>query len=123
MLFRSVNNWFDCGKKDILLETNKTLLEKNNVYDVDLPIFENTIIVHPVSIGDNCQISDSIIGPYVTIADHTTIQASIIQDSIIGSYSYLKEIILNKSVVGSDTSIRGIKRSLNIGDNTEIDFS
>lgn len=119
----AVNNWFDCGKKDILLETNKTLLEKNNVYDVDLPIFENTIIVHPVSIGDNCQISDSIIGPYVTIADHTTIQASIIQDSIIGSYSYLKEIILNKSVVGSDTSIRGIKRSLNIGDNTEIDFS
>ena len=119
----AVNNWFDCGKKEILLETNKTLLEKNNVYDVDLPIFENTIIVHPVSIGDNCQISDSIIGPYVTIADHTTIQASIIQDSIIGSYSYLKEIILNKSVVGSDTSIRGIKRSLNIGDNTEIDFS
>ncbi len=119
----AVNNWFDCGKKEILLETNKTLLEKNNVYDVDLPIFENTIIVHPVSIGDNCQISDSIIGPYVTIADHTTIKASIIQDSIIGSYSYLKEIILNKSVVGSDTSIRGIKRSLNIGDNTEIDFS
>ena len=119
----AVNNWFDCGKKEILLETNKTLLQKNNVYDVDLPIFENTIIVHPVSIGDNCQISDSIIGPYVTIADHTTIKASIIQDSIIGSYSYLKEIILNKSVVGSDTSIRGIKRSLNIGDNTEIDFS
>lgn len=119
----AVNNWFDCGKKDILLETNKTLLEKKHVYDVDLPIFENTIIVHPVSIGDNCQISDSIIGPYVTIADSTTVTASIIQDSIIGSFSSLKEIILNKSVVGSDTSIRGIKRSLNIGDNTEIDFS
>ncbi len=118
-----VNNWFDCGKKEILLETNKTLLEKNNVYDVDLPSFENTIIVHPVSIGDGCEIKDSIIGPYVTIADNTKIDASIIQDSIIGSYSYLKEIILNKSIVGSDTSIRGIKRSLNIGDNTEIDFS
>lgn len=118
-----VNNWFDCGKKEILLETNKTLLDKNNVYDVDLPSFENTIIVHPVSIGDHCIIEDSIIGPYVTIADHTTIRASIIQDSIIGSYSHLKEIILNKSIVGSDTSIRGIKRSLNIGDNTEIDFS
>ncbi len=109
-----VNNWFDCGKKEILLETNKTLLEKNNVYDVDLPSFENTIIVHPVSIGDGCEIKDSIIGPYVTIADNTKIDASIIQDSIIGSYSYLKEIILNKSIVGSDTSIRGIKRSVYI---------
>ncbi len=118
-----VNNWFDCGKKDVLLDTNRMLLEKNHIYDVDLPSFENTIIVHPVSIGEGCDITDSIIGPYVTIGDNTRINASIIQDSIIGSYSHLKEIILNKSIVGSDTSIRGIKRSLNIGDNTEIDFS
>jgi glucose-1-phosphate thymidylyltransferase len=88
-----------------------------------LPVYDNTIIIHPVSIGDNCDISDSIIGPYVTIASNTTIEASIIRDSIIGSYSTLREIILNRSVIGSDTSIRGIRRSLNIGDNTEIDFS
>ncbi len=118
-----VKNWFDCGKKEILLETNATLLQKNSVYDVDLPLFDNTIIVHPVSIGENCIITDSIIGPYVTIAPNSRIDASIIRDSIIGSYSTLREIILNKSIIGSDTSIRGIRRSLNIGDNTEIDFS
>jgi glucose-1-phosphate thymidylyltransferase len=118
-----VNNWFDCGKKEILLETNASLLQKHNLFDVDLPVYDNTIIIHPVSIGDNCDIKDSIIGPYVTIASNTTIEASIIRDSIIGSYSTLREIILNHSVIGSDTSIRGIRRSLNIGDNTEIDFS
>ena len=118
-----VNNWFDCGKKEILLKTNESLLHKYNLFDVDLPVFDNTIIIHPVSIGDNCAISDSIIGPYVTIASNTKIEASIIRDSIIGSYSTLREIILNHSVIGSDTSIRGIRRSLNIGDNTEIDFS
>jgi glucose-1-phosphate thymidylyltransferase len=118
-----VNNWFDCGKKEILLETNAMLLQKHKTYDVDLPVFDNTIIVHPVSIGENCDIKDSIIGPYVTIAANTHIDASIIRDSIIGSYSTLREIILNKSIIGSDTSIRGIRRSLNIGDNTEIDFS
>ncbi len=119
----AVKNWFDCGKKEILLETNAMLLQKNNTYDVDLPVFDNTIIVHPVSIGENCIITDSIIGPYVTVAPNTNINASIIRDSIIGSYSHLREIILNKSIIGSDTSIRGIRRSLNIGDNTEIDFS
>lgn len=118
-----INNWFDCGKKEILLETNRSLLEKHNIFDVDLPVFDNTIIIHPVSIGDNCDITDSIIGPNVTVASNTKIEASIIRDSIIGSYSVLREIILNRSVIGSDTSIRGIRRSLNIGDNTEIDFS
>ena len=118
-----INNWFDCGKKEILLETNRSLLEKHNTFDVDLPVYDNTIIIHPVSIGDNCDITDSIIGPHVTIASNTKIEASIIRDSIIGSYSVLREIILNHSVIGSDTSIRGIRRSLNIGDNTEIDFS
>ena len=118
-----INNWFDCGKKEILLETNRSLLEKHNTFDVDLPVFDNTIIIHPVSIGDNCDITDSIIGPHVTVASNTRIEASIIRDSIIGSYSVLREIILNHSVIGSDTSIRGIRRSLNIGDNTEIDFS
>jgi glucose-1-phosphate thymidylyltransferase len=118
-----VNNWFDCGKKDILLKTNESLLTKHKIFDVDLPVYDNTIIIHPVSIGDNCDITDSIIGPYVTIASNTKIESSIIRDSIIGSYSTLREIILNHSVIGSDTSIRGIRRSLNIGDNTEIDFS
>jgi glucose-1-phosphate thymidylyltransferase len=118
-----VKNWFDCGKKEILLETNAMLLQKKSAYDVDLPVYDNTIIVHPVSIGENCVITDSIIGPYVTVAPNTRIDASIIRDSIIGSYSTLREIILNKSIIGSDTSIRGIRRSLNIGDNTEIDFS
>jgi glucose-1-phosphate thymidylyltransferase len=117
-----VNNWFDCGKKEVLLDTNRSLLEKNNIFDVDLPTFDNTIIVHPVSIGQNCKISNSIIGPYVSIGNNTTVESSIIIDSIIGSFTALNEIILNKSVIGSDTSIRGIKRSLNIGDNTEIDF-
>ena len=35
----AVKNWFDCGKKEILLETNAMLLQKNNTYDVDLPVF------------------------------------------------------------------------------------
>ena len=105
-----VKNWFDCGKKDILLDTNRTLLEKNNIYDVDLPVFENTIIVHPVSIGEGCTLTDSIIGPYVTIGDNVHIKASIIQDSIIGSYSHLKEIILNQLTCTSKHLSRNLCR-------------
>jgi glucose-1-phosphate thymidylyltransferase len=123
MVAMPVATWFDCGKKEILLDTNKTLLEKQGLYNVDLPAFENTIVVHPVSIHHDCQISDSIIGPYVTIGEGANIRSCILKNSIIGSYTRLDNIMLERSIVGNDTSIRGARQSLNIGDNTEIDFS
>jgi len=117
-----VNNWFDCGKKEILLETNTTLLRKAGFATLRNPRFEKTVIIDPVFIGENCKISNSIIGPNVTIGDNTTIDNSIIKDSIIGSFTKLEAITLHQSVIGSDALIRGFSQSLNIGDNTEIDL-
>lgn len=118
-----VDNWFDCGRREILLQTNATLLDREGYANDDLPAFENTIFIHPVSIGKNCQIQNSIIGPHVTVGENTSINYSIIKESIIGSYSKIEEVTLNQSLVGSDAAIKGLSQSLNIGDNTEIDFS
>lgn len=118
-----VDNWYDCSKKDVLLETNAMLLKNADYVSEDLPSFYNTVINHPVSIGNNCNISNSIIGPNVTIGENATIQFAIINDSIIGNYANIEEIVLQHAVVGNDTSIKGLRQSLNIGDNTEIDFS
>lgn len=119
----TVDNWFNCGKREVLLETNAILLDREGYASNDLPEFDSSIIIHPVSIGENCQISNSIIGPHVTIGHDANIQNAIVKDSIIGNYASLKEVILYKSVVGNDTAITGMRHSLNIGDNTEIDFS
>jgi glucose-1-phosphate thymidylyltransferase len=117
-----VENWFDCGRKETLLESNATLLKK---FVQDNPVkyeFENTVIVQPVSIGTGCNIKNSIIGPNVAIGDNTVIDYSIVKNSIIGSFSNLFDIVLETSVIGSDTNLRGETRSLNIGDNTSIDL-
>ena len=117
-----VENWFDCGRKETLLESNATLLKK---FVQDNPVkyeFENTVIVQPVSIGVGCNIKNSIIGPNVAIGDNTVIDYSIVKNSIIGSFSNLFDIVLETSVIGSDTNLRGETRSLNIGDNTSIDL-
>lgn len=121
--FRSfkVENWFDCGRKETLLESNALLLKKFAT-DTDAGQFENTVIVPPVSIGTGCVIKNSIIGPNVAIGENTTVDYSIVKDSIIGSYSNLFDIVLADSVIGSDTNLRGESRSLNIGDNTSIDL-
>jgi len=117
-----VTNWFNCGKKESILETNAILLKKmgGNVPTAD--IFKDTIIIHPVSIAAGCSISNAIIGPNVAIGPNTTITQSIIRDSIIGGFTHLHEVVLDNSLIGSDASVKGLSRSLNIGDNTEIDF-
>jgi glucose-1-phosphate thymidylyltransferase len=79
-------------------------------------------VVPPVSIGKNCDIKNSIIGPNVAIGDDTIINYSIIKESIIGSFANLYDIVLEESLIGSDTEVKGESRSLNIGDNTEIDL-
>ena len=119
----TANNWFDCGKKEILLKTNAMLLDKEGYASSNLPAFDNSIIIHPVSIGKNCVITNSIIGPHVTIGENVNINYSIVKKSIIGSFSFIEEVVLHHSVVGSDAAIKGLSQSLNIGDNTEIDFS
>ena len=117
-----VKHWFDCGKKETLLESNATLLKKFGGNVIDGHDFKDTIIIPPVSIAAGCEISNSIIGPHVAIGANTSIKHSIVRDSIIGSYTNLYEVVLDNSLIGSDASVKGLSRSLNIGDNTEIDF-
>lgn len=118
-----VTQWFDLGKKEILLETNAILLRKFGDLAVHKGSCENSIIIPPVSIGEGATISSSIIGPNVTIGEQTVVQSSIIQNSIVGNYTKLENVTLRSSLIGSDASIKGFTQSLNIGDNTEIDLS
>jgi glucose-1-phosphate thymidylyltransferase len=117
-----VKHWFDCGKKESLLETNALLLKKTGGITVDPNLYVNSIIIPPVSIADGCVIENAIIGPHVTIGNNTTIKSSIVRESIIGSYTTLDEVVLDNSLIGSDAAVKGLSRTLNIGDNTEIDF-
>jgi len=117
-----VKNWFDCGKKETLLESNATLLKKFGGHIHESLKSENSIIIPPVSIGPGCVLKNAIIGPHVAVGANTNIQYSIVKDSIIGSYTNLFEVVLDNSLIGSDASVKGLSRSLNIGDNTEIDF-
>jgi glucose-1-phosphate thymidylyltransferase len=117
-----VKNWFDCGKKETLLESNTTLLKKfGGTIDENL-LSENSIIIPPVSIGNGCRLKNSIVGPHVSVGPNTTLEYSVVRDSIIGSYTNLFEVVLDNSLIGSDASVKGLSRTLNIGDNTELDF-
>ncbi|RIJ37496.1 sugar phosphate nucleotidyltransferase [Pontibacter oryzae] len=119
----SVDHWFDCGRKETLLEANATLLARPKFRERDYSqMCPGCIIIPPVSIGQDCTISNSIIGPNVAIGDNTTITHSILSNSIIGSFSELGFAVMQDSIIGSDASFKGFSHSLNIGDSTEINF-
>lgn len=117
-----VDAWFDCGKKDILLETNAILLKGEGYVRAKASDYTNTIIIDPVFIGVNSQISHSIIGPNVSVGDHVIMNYSIVKNSIIGPYSHLENANLDNSIIGNDASLKGVSLSLNLGDSTEINF-
>ena len=117
-----VENWFDCGKKDIILQTNQLLLEHGNASNVKTGDYDNVIIIPPVNIAESAKVTDSVIGPYVSVGENAIVERSIIDNSIIGPYSHLENVVLKNSLIGNDAHLNGTIQSLNIGDSTEINF-
>lgn len=113
-----IDGWFDCGKVETLLETNRTLLDEMEPDDGR----EGSIIIQPCFIAKDSVVTNSIIGPYVTIAEKSEIRHCIIENSILNEGSLLENVILRESVVGSYAEVTGRASSLNVSDHSEIDY-
>lgn len=113
-----VEGWYDCGKPETLLSTNRHLLDGNGAtYQ-----HPGVVIIPPVFIAPNAKVTDSVIGPYATIADGVTVTDSIIRNSIVGEEARVQQALLENSIVGSNASVTGSFKRINIGDSSEIDF-
>ena len=112
-----VQGWYDCGKKETLLDSNSRLLLKGDPPD---PI-EGSLLIPPVYIAADATVTNSIIGPNVSISSGTTVENSIIRNSIVGSQTTITNVVLDDSLVGSEVTVNGESRKLNIGDSSEID--
>ena len=111
--------WFDCGKKEALLAAHKHVLDKNKQSSVKSEL-KNTILIPPIAIQTNCNISDSIIGPYVSIDKGTTVNRSILSSSIIGSGSYINNTSIHDSLIGDEVKLIGKGHNFNIGDHSKV---
>ncbi|OQX91855.1 MAG: nucleotidyl transferase [candidate division Zixibacteria bacterium 4484_95] len=114
----NVNGWFDCGKKDTLLATNRYLLSQIKTVDE----YDDVIVIPPVYISSTAKVRNSVIGPYVSVADGAVIENSIIKDSIISSHAEVRQCLLETSLVGNNSSVIGVYKQLNLGDSSEIGY-
>jgi glucose-1-phosphate thymidylyltransferase len=116
-----VNVWLDCGKPETVLETNRYLL-KHNMDNSSEVASINSIVVPPVHIAPSVKIKNSIIGPYVTIAANCEIEDSIIRNSIVDEETFIRDSMLEESLIGRRVDLIGRYRQLNLGDSAQISF-
>lgn len=114
-----VEGWYDAGKLDTLLETNQIVLSKGaarrpaNV--------EKSVTIHdPVYIEDNVTMSNSVIGPNVSIGAGSVIEGTTLTHTIIGRNGKVTHSTLHNSLIGNDVTISGLRGELTVSDDSEI---
>ena len=113
-----VEGWFDAGKLDSLLATNRAMLDRGRARrPADIP---GSTIVDPVHIEDDVKIHASRIGPNVSIGAGTIIDGSEIRDTIIGTLSTVRSSGLVNSLVGDHVVLEGVHGEVTVGDHSEV---
>ena len=120
----TVSAWMDCGKKDPTVDTNKQVLgfeyaEGNDLVSKDL-VLKNSEIIQPCFIGKNVVLTNSKIGPYVSLGENSVVNNSIIENSLIQSSVTIINANLNNAMMGNHAIFNGKFTSVSIGDYTEL---
>jgi glucose-1-phosphate thymidylyltransferase len=78
--------------------------------------------MEPVNIHKSCEVTQSIIGPYVTIAEGARITKCLINNSIIENNAIVSDCLLEDSLIGSNAILKGNKINLNIGHSSVVEL-
>ena len=117
-----VTEWLDCGNKNATVYTNQRVLEikrTSNTIDPSVRL-NNSSIIQPVFIGKNVEITDSVIGPHVSIGEGSRVERSLISNCIIQQKASLKDTILTNSIVGNESNVSGKASELSISDYSSL---
>ncbi len=115
-----VDEWMDCGNKNVTVETNQRMLDfldkdgekliSNSVKQ------ENANIIEPCFIGENVVIKNTTVGPYVSVGSNTVLENSTIKNSLIQSNSKIYNANLDNAMIGNHVVFNGNFETISIGD-------
>src|SRR5687767_15809824 len=93
-----VEGWYDAGKIDTLLETNRVMLEKGHARKPSAT--DGSTIIDPVYIEDDVVLKGARIGPNVSIGKGSIIEKSELRDTLVGSNTKIVDSVLENSLIG-----------------------
>ncbi len=117
ILTAEVGGWYDCGKLDTFLETNEILLAKGAARH---GIHPGVTFVEPVLVEDGVTITQSTIGPNVTIEKGSVIADSTIAHSLLGQSCRITGSRLTHSMIGNRVVVKGFTGSLSVSDDSDV---
>jgi glucose-1-phosphate thymidylyltransferase len=116
MRTEQVETWLDAGTPDSVLETNRYLLEHGSATSgLNLP---GVAIIPPVFIHPSAQVTQTVIGPHVSIGADCKLNNVVIRNSILDAGSQVENMIIEGSLMGRQVQVTGKTSILNLGDNT-----
>jgi glucose-1-phosphate thymidylyltransferase len=115
-----VDEWMDCGNKNVTVETNSRMLgflhnDGEHLIDYDTKT-ENSTIIPPCYIGKNVTLINTTVGPNVSLGDGCHVQNSVIKNSLIQTHSHIKNAALDNAMIGNHAIFDGKFTSISIGD-------
>jgi dTDP-glucose pyrophosphorylase len=115
-----VDEWLDCGNKEVTVITNQRVLEYDQEKGIDLVDDSakvlNSIIIPPCYIGKDVILENSVVGPHVSLGKGSMVTNSIIKNSILQQNSIIIDANLKDSMLGSHSKYKGLARDLSLSD-------
>jgi len=115
-----VDEWMDCGNKDVTVETNTKMVgflaADGEKLIADSVVLENSQIVAPCYVGENVVLKNTTIGPYVSIGNNCRVEDSFVKNSLIQTNSTIKNANLDNAMIGNHASFNGSFSNVSIGD-------
>ncbi|WP_230158277.1 sugar phosphate nucleotidyltransferase [Flavobacterium sp. CECT 9288] len=115
-----VEEWMDCGNKNVTVETNSRMLgflhnDGESLVDESVKL-ENATIIPPCYIGKNVVLVNATVGPNVSLGDGCHVVNSTVKNSLVQTHSHIKNAVLDNAMIGNHASFDGNFTSISIGD-------
>ena len=118
ILTAEVGNWWDCGKLETLLDTNREVLLAGAAR---LPDDAATSRIEtPVCVAPGARVEDSVIGPNVSIGEDSVVRGCRLRDCIVGEHATLEDCDLESSLIGDHVSAAGLRGQASLGNHARV---
>lgn len=119
-----IDGWYDCGKAETILSTNRDLLDQRAMDAKDhsevAKRYPDCVIKMPVAIAESAKLENCIVGPHVSISAKSILKDCIVRNSIIGESAEASSIVLQDSLISDNAKVTGSLFRLNVGDSSEV---